>query len=239
VETARKVRSSWRRPDRGFGRVGFYWKKKGPLRFVCAVLETALRPVFRVRRRCAFEALLDTYYPAPGWGANEKLVIVGPENRDTLDRELVKSLEIDRHREDWESIPAGNHLFVVADGTQYLHRGYVCTTDPPAVANHERKAIFFGRLRSAPTIRSCETFHHSMGKGLYRRALIAEFRYLQSLGYRTVVLYTMVENTASIRGVTAAGFRLTRQLRDWIVLNKLVFQRVTENGQHQWRVFCQ
>ena len=214
-------------------------RERGLASVLVAIAETLARPVVRRRRRLVFEAPLNVEYAPSTWSGNEILMVIGPEQIDSLNPQLAATLEIDRHREDLETIHKGNRLFVVASGTQVLHRGYVCTVDPPAVARHERKAIFFGDLSDVPTIRSCETTAGARGKGLYRRVLNEQLRYLRSLGYSRAVLYIMAENTASVRGATAAGFRLSRVLVDWILFETIVFQKVAENGSARWRAFLQ
>lgn len=220
-------------------RVKRRWKEKGLASVILAIAETAARPLIRRRRRLVFEAPLDIEYLPSEWFDNECLMVIGPEEIGSLRPQLVASLDIERHREDLETVRKGNRLFLVTSGTQVLHRGYVCTVDPPAVARHERKAIFFGQLSDVPTIRSCETAAGARGRGLYRRVLNEQLRYLRCHGYPRAALYIMGENTASIRGATAAGFRLSRVLVDWILFETIVFQKASENGSIRWRTFLQ
>src|SRR6516162_1866016 len=68
---------------------------------------------------------------------------------------------------------------------------------------------------------------HARGRGLYRRALLAEMRHLGDRGDRAVI-ETTPENLPSGKGIEAAGFRLCREVSGWIVLNWLVYQKAIE-----------
>ena len=75
----------------------------------------------------------------------------------------------------------------------------------------------------------CYTHAAARGRGLYRRALAAEIEYLQEMGCRRVAIETDPSNIASQKGILAAGFDFSREVRAWIVLNSLVLS-VTKDG---------
>ena len=166
-------------------------------------------------------------------------MIFGPHNIHELSAELRKSLTLEQHREDFDGISQGNHLFLVAHGNDCLYRSYACTVERPGL----RHSVFFGELRGLPEIRAAEIARHirpevarGMLKGIHARVLNEQLRCLSPLGYRRAVLYIMAENLLSIRGAETAGFQLFRSLTDWIV-RRLVVQRVDEHGSRRWRLF--
>jgi RimJ/RimL family protein N-acetyltransferase len=125
-------------------------------------------------------------------------------------------------------IRSGDRLFIVADRDNYLHRGYV---------------IFNGRAKklidepgNVPLIGYCYTAAAARGRGLYRRALLAEMRYLQELGYKRVVIDTHPVNHASRKGIEAAGFAFVRTVSAWIVLNLFAIRRTETGHNTRWRV---
>ena len=211
-----------------------YWRSRGPATTALALAEALLSPLIRRRRRLVFDAQVDVPRQPSPWASNERLLVIGPDNFQGLDSGLLSSIQIERHRKDFDGIRKGNRLFLVTDGPVCLHRSYIRLS---AGETNDRNALYFGELEMTPEIRSCETAEHARGRGLYRRVLNDQLRYLKELGYNRAVLYIMEGNTASIRGVTAAGFKLCRTLHDWILFNFVVFQRVHEHGRTAWRIF--
>jgi RimJ/RimL family protein N-acetyltransferase len=178
--------------------------------------------------------LLDHPRTSSEWNVSEHLLIIGANNQKDLSPRVTAFLSTVDQQDDLRGVKDGNILFLVTNGIECLHRGYIRLIDPGA---SDAKSVFFGGFENAPEIRSCETAPQARGKGLYRRVLNEQLRYLQALGHDRAVLYVMAENVASIKGATAAGFKLTRTLHDWIVFNLLVFQRVREAGSARWRLF--
>jgi GNAT superfamily N-acetyltransferase len=198
-----------------------------------AIVETILRPVLRLRRRLVYIAFLDDSRTASKWAPSERLVVVGLEDLAGLNAQTKEFLSSADQQEDLRGIQDGNRLFLVMEGEECLHRGYVRLID---AGSNDRKTVFFG-LEELPEIRSCATAPQARGKGLYRRVLNEQLRYLRKLGHDRALLYVMGENIASIKGATAAGFRLHRKLNDWILLNLFVLQQVREGDSTRWRTF--
>ncbi len=209
------------------------WQTGGLFATALAITEVLFRPILRLRRRLLFMAPLDHPRSPSDWEAGEHLLVVGADNLKDLTPRVSAFLESSDQQEDLRGVQNGNRLFLVTDGTEGLHRGYLRLVDAGA---SDRKAVFFG-LEAVPEIRSCETAPRARGKGLYRRVLNEQLRYLQGLGYDRAALYVMGENTASIKGATAAGFKLHRTLNDWILFHLVVLQHVREAGSTRWRVF--
>jgi ribosomal protein S18 acetylase RimI-like enzyme len=203
---------------------------------VVAILERIASPIVRLRRRLVFAASLDRPFAPDDWAPGEYLVIASKEDVPGLPPALSQALQTEDQRDDLETLGGANRVFILADSQGYLHRGYVRLTSPGA---HDRKAVFFGDLEQLPEIRSCETAPRARGRGLYRRMITEEFRYLQSLGHRRATMYIMAENQASIRGATAAGYEICRKLDDWILFGRFVCQRVREGNSARWRFFVQ
>lgn len=212
------------------------WTERGATPTLWAIAQIALKPVVRIKRRLVFSASLPVPDGPGVWENDVEVLVIGPDNMAALNPELLASINPEHNQEEWADLRKGNRLFVVVQGTKWLHRGSIRLIDKDTL---DRKAVFFGELQTVPEIRWCETVPSARGKGLYRRVLGEQLRYLHSLGYGRAVLYIMAENTPSIRGATAAGFQLCRALQDWILFNSLVFQRVRENGSAYWRVFWQ
>ena len=227
-------------------RVTDYWRRKGAVATLIAVARTLTGFVMRHRCRLVFEAPLAAPREPSVWGPHERLLIFGPENHHELSPELLATMDPERHADDLESLRQGNRLFIVAYENYCLHRGYVCTAARPSL-RHDREAVFFGELSNAPMIRGSETTRYAGAKdvykhvlpGLYPRVLNEQLRYLEGAGHKRAVLFIMAENTMSIKGVTAAGFQLSRVLNDWIIFESLILQKVCEKGSRKWRVLRQ
>lgn len=222
--------------DQSIARVKRNWNENGPLTTLLAAVQAIARPILRLRRRLVFAAALDSRNPST-WDPGDRLLVIGPDNMDALPPAVLHSMHAGAAMQDFRGIAKGNRIFVVLRGNCCLHSGYVRLISD--YNTHDRKAVLFGELENLPEIRSCETAPNARGKGLYRRVLNEQLRYLETLGHSRVVLHIMAENKPSIRGATAAGFQLCRSLNDWVFLNSLVFQRVTEGQSKLWRVFFQ
>jgi hypothetical protein len=170
------------------------------------------------------------------WDPGYRCLIVGRDQIDALAPNLLAALQTGDQRPDFEAIRHGNRVFILADHDGCVHRGYVRLTEP---GSHDRKAVFFEGLGTLPEIRSCETSARARGRGIYRRMINEQLRFLQSLGYRRAVMYIMAENAPSIKAATAAGYQLYRTLNDWVIFNLVVVQQVREPAQVRWRVFVQ
>jgi hypothetical protein len=224
--------------------VKHYWKEKGPLATTKAIVETLVSPLFRHRQRLVFDIDLTALREPSVWGPGENLLVFGPENIESLCPELLATMEPAKHWKELQDVRRGNRLFVVKCGGQCIYRSYIRMIDTPGP---DRKAVFFGGLEAIPEIRQAVMTTHFRGKDLYKqvrkglhtRVVNEQLRHLQSIGHRRAVLYIMAGNRLSIKGNTAAGFQMVRTLDDWIVLNAVVFQHISENGRSRWRVFFQ
>lgn len=128
-----------------------------------------------------------------------------------------------------EGVRKGNWLFVVRNGSEFQHCGYVLF--------NTRQTKIIGEMENPPLIAGCRTAPSAQGRGLYRRALNAEMCYLRDRGYRRAVIETDPLNIPSRKGIEAAGFQLCRDARVWILLNWLVVQKAVDLSGSKWRVF--
>jgi hypothetical protein len=185
--------------------------------------------VFRRREHVVFDVLLDGI-DAPRWEEGEQLRVIGPENIDAEVTPAIRGfMGGDEAVESLQGVRNGDRLFVVTGDGEVLHGGYVLF--------HTRQTKLIGEPGDPPVIASCLTAPAARGRGLYRKALRAELCYLRDRGYRRAVIETSPDNTASRRGIEAAGFRFLREARVWIVMNKLVCQRLSDVSGTHWRVF--
>lgn len=208
------------------GRISRQFKQKG----VWATVRFLFSRVFRSQKHLVFEAWLTEPLMAAAPDADHRLLELGPENLDAhLDSRLEEFLGGQEAFESLEGVRKGDRLFVIANGDEYLHRGYILFKT--------RQKRIIGETRDAPLIASCRTAAQARGRGLYRRALQEELRYLKSLGHERAIIETDPENIASRAGIVAAGFRSGWEARVWIVLNKVVVQRILRQSHSRWRVF--
>ena len=107
----------------------------------------------------------------------------------------------DAAEENLRGVRNGDHLFVVADQTEYLHRGYIVF--------HTRQSRIIGDPYGLPLIAYCYTSPKARGRGLYQRALNAELSYLRTQGHKRALIETEPSNTKSRKGI-GAGFSRTR-----------------------------
>jgi hypothetical protein len=218
--------------------------EKGPTATARAIAEALISPFFRRRKRLVLDIDLTVPRDPSEWGPGENLLIYGPDNIDDLDPKLLTAMTPETHRREFQDVPKGNRLFVVVCAGDWVYRSYIRMIDTPSP---DRKSVFFGGLESIPEIRQAvmntqfrgKGLHQQIRRGLHTRVVNEQLRLLQSLGHKRAILHIMAGNILSIKGNTAAGFQMLRTLNDWIVLNIIVFQHISEKGRERWRVFLQ
>jgi hypothetical protein len=209
---------------RVIGRLSRYWKGRGP----AATLLFVISRIFRREVNIVYEATLEKPLSPTRWDANEKLLLFGPENIDSsLNPRLVAFLGGGEAFESLEGVRNGDRLFVVANGNEYLHRGYVIFKS--------RRMKMIGEAEGTPFIGYCYTAPIARGRRLYPRTLHAQKCYLQTLGYQRVVVESAPENLASRKGIEAAGFTFAGEVSAWIVLNRFVLRRIQNAYGMNWR----
>ena len=202
-----------------FGRVRRTWHQKG----TAATLRFLLSRLFRHQRHVTYEADCQVPRTPSCWESSERMIEIGPDNLDdNLTPELQKFLGGEEAYEGLQGVRGGNRLFVITNGNEYVHRGYILF--------HTRQTKILGDREGAPLIAYCATLPSARGRGLYRRALNAELCYLQRNGYTRALIETDPENLPSRRGIESAGFKLAWETRVWIIVNWLVVQRIRKNG---------
>jgi RimJ/RimL family protein N-acetyltransferase len=176
-----------------------------------------------------FEADLEKPRAASEWSPDEILESFGPDEIDSAVTPTLKAFLGGDAMENIDGVRSGNRLFLISGGGRHLHCGYILF--------RTRQAKLIGETDAPPIIACCFTAPAARGRSLYRKALNAELCFLRDRGYKRAVIETEPENTASRKGIEAAGFRLIRSVRAWIVLNGLVLQRIVEPSGSHWRVF--
>lgn len=203
-----------------------HWRQHGAL----STLRFFASRILRQWRGLVFDANLDAPPPCTTWSEGDQLQFIGP---DTLDAELTPQLRDflggEEAVEYLEGVRKGNWLFVVRNGSEFLHCGYVLF--------NTRQTKIIGEMENPPLIAGCRTAPSARGRGLYRTALNAEMCYLRDRGYRRAVIETDPRNIPSRKGIEAAGFQLCREARVWILLNWLVIQKAVEPSGANWRLF--
>jgi predicted acetyltransferase len=200
-------------------RIGIYWRRHGTL----ATLRFLAGRIVRHECHVVFEANLETAPADLPWSEGESLKVIDRENVDSaIGADLLKFLGGDDAAENLQGVREGNQLFIVARGAEYQHCGYILF--------RTKQSRIIGEPKDAPLIACCYTAPSARGRGLYRRALIAELHHLKGSGYRRVVIETTPENLPSRKGIEAAGFQLCREVSAWIVLNCLVYQKRIESS---------
>ena len=115
----------------------------------------------------------------------------------------------------------------------YVFYGYIYF-DTTAETRRQKK--IFGEPPGIPVIGTCFTAEIYRGKGVYRRVLNDVFRYLAELGYERATADVNTHNTASNKASAAAGMSVCRELSDWIVMKRLLVQRVKDTRGASWRI---
>lgn len=154
-------------------------------------------------------------------------MFAGPENLDAMLNPKLQAFLGSEAKQNIQAVREGDLLFVVSNGTEYLHCGYVFFKS--------RQARILGEPASLPLIGCCYTAPEARGKGLYRKALQAELAHLSQRGYKRAVIETDPDNLASRKGIEAAGFQERRYTRSWILLNTLVVQQVSDAAGKKWK----
>ena len=202
-----------------------YRRARGTL----ALIGFVLTRICRLRAHVVYEArCCDPRVPSL-WHESDQILIFGPEDIDArLSPELYAFLG-DEAFESVQGVRDGDVLFVVKHGKTFVHCGYV-------LFEHKGTKLV-GEQESTPIIACCKTAQAAQGRGLYRKALNEEVLYLKERGYTRVIITTAPDNTASRRGIEAAGFNLIREVRVVIILNCIVWRRLREDRGTKSRLF--
>jgi hypothetical protein len=200
-------------------RIEIHWRRHGAL----ATLRFLASRIVRHQRHVVFEAILDAPPDDVRWSEGELLNVIDRDNVDSaIGADLLHFLGGESATDYLQGVREGNELFVVAQGAEYQHCGYILF--------RTKQSRIIGEPKDPPLIACCFTAPAARGRGLYRRALNAELRHLWLCGYRRVVIETSPDNLPSRKGIEAAGFRLCREVSVWIVLNCLVYQKRIESS---------
>lgn len=208
------------------GRIRRTWKQKGALatgRFLAS-------RIFRHQKHVTYEADCRIPRQPTCWTTGEQMIELGPGNLDKhLTPELRSFLGGEEAYESLEGVRAGDCLFVVKNGLEYVHRGYILF--------HTRQTKILGDPDGSPLIAFCATARDARGKGLYRRALNSELVYLHKHGHQRAIIETDPENVPSRRGIEAAGFSLAWETQVWIIFNWFVVQQIRNREGTRLRCF--
>lgn len=201
------------------------WQSKGAWR----TFRFLFSRLFRCWKAVVYDADLELPRAPTEWGPDESLDSLGPDEVDAAVTPALMAFLGREGPENLEGVRDGNRLFLVSAGGMFLHCGYILF--------RTRQTKLIGEPGAPPVIACCFTSPVARGRGLYRKALNAELCFLRDRGYKRVVIETDPDNTASCKGIEAAGFRLNRTIRSWILMNWLVLQRSVELSGSRWRVF--
>jgi GNAT superfamily N-acetyltransferase len=216
----------WQRIGSVAGRLSRMYRQPGP----AATVRFLLSRLFRYEVHWVYEAALTGPVARSEWEGGETLEHFDAENLDAgLTRELERFLGGPAAVENLQGVRGGDTLYVVRDGDRYLNRGYVL------YKTRAKKLI--GELEKTPLIAYCFTAPEARGRGLYRRALMAELRRLKEQGHNRAVIEVDPGNVPSIRGIEGAGFTKGREIGLWIMLNWLVIRRMREQSGTRWQCF--
>ena len=186
--------------------------------------------LLRHRKYVVFEANLSEPRTAPEWHLDEQVYVIGPETIEShVTPDLRAFLGGEEAEENLASVRKGDSLFVVGNGHEFHHSGYIFF--------RTKQTKILGEGGDPPLIGCCQTVPDPRGRGLYQRPLKAELCDLQSLGYHRAIIETDPENIASRKGIERAGFRLCRKTTVWILLNRVVLQGSVEGVRTRRRLF--
>lgn len=203
------------------------WLSRGPVGF----LHFALSRVVRKTRDLVFERDLDADgadAPAPPVGR-----FVDIDNRKLDERAFAPLLD-QVLRGEGEIYGIGlrrnDRLFLVADdGGRVLHYSFV--------QFESRYKTLLGEDGAVPMFTRCWTSPAARGKRLYPSTLRHGSAALARDGFCRVLITCDPTNTASVRGIEHAGFRLVRRISSMIFLSRLALQRISgPNGNVRWRL---
>lgn len=203
------------------------WLSRGPVGFLRFVLSRVVRNT----RDLVFEHDLD----ADTAGAPEPAVgrFVDVDNRNIDDRALAPLLDQVLRGEGEIYRPGLRHddrLFLIADDAgRVLHYSFV--------QFESRYKTLLGEDGAVPMFTRCWTAPAARGKRLYPSTLRHGSAALAQDGFRRVLITCDPANTASVRGIEHAGFRLARRISSMIFLSRLALQRISgPNGGVRWRL---
>jgi hypothetical protein len=202
-----------------------YWRHYGSVR----TLKFLAKRVIRRRQFVLYDSLIEDVRAPSTWADSQKLLVISKDNLSSeLSPTLLEALGGDSATEYLDGIRSGDLLFVVMEGRQYVHFGFVLFDS--------KTTQILGEGRRVPIIANCFTSPEARGRSLYRNALNEEVRYLRTRNYRRVLIETHPQNYSSRRGIEAAGFRFLRELDVVVFLNSLVLQRAKQGSGHTWRL---
>jgi GNAT superfamily N-acetyltransferase len=216
-------------------RATHYRRRHGLWRTCAAATATILAPVVRWRRHYLWEIALDGSREPSVWSPDEQLRII---DRDTLDTGLTPPLLAllggDAAHDDLDGVRGGDLLAVVVVASTPVYYSYVYFDTTDATRRHMK---LFGETGRDPVTGTAYTAPAWRGRGIHRRAKNDLFRCLHARGVSRVVGDVDTGNTASNHANAAIGMRVCRELTDVTILNRLVVQRVVEEGRTRWRIF--
>ena len=202
-----------------------YWRHYGLVR----TLKFLAKRVIRRQQFVLYDSVMEGERAPSTWADSQKFLVISKDNISSeLSPALLEALGGDSATEYVDGVRSGDLLFVVIEGQQYVHFGFVLFDS--------KTTQIVGEGRRVPIIANCFTSPEARGRSLYRKALNEEVRYLRARNYRRVLIETHPQNYFSRRGIEAAGFRFLRELDVVVFLNSVVVQRAKHGSGRRWRL---
>jgi len=178
--------------------------------------------------RVVYDIQLDREALIQEWPPDLELQVYDRSNCLSVPNELKELLAADSSLDLLNNVSKGDLVFVVSSKEHVLHYGFVYLSS--------RQVFIIGEKSPVPLIGNCFTSPLARGRGLYRKALIAECEYLRKRGYSRVVIETSTSNVASQRGIEGAGFRLMREMKGYILFRRIAAQSIGTSAGRKFRL---
>jgi RimJ/RimL family protein N-acetyltransferase len=197
------------------GRVHTVFKARGPL----GLARFLVTRIARRQRDILFEKTLVSEKPATEALCLEPVVVIDQRNlNDAATASVAAQIFAGDNAEYRPGIEAGDIAFAYTEpGGQLVTYAFVLYR------------TFYKRLLGipidVPLIGNCFTVPAMRGRKLYPAMLGTVCRYLAQKGHDRVFISCSPDNQPSIRGIERAGFRRTKDIKNIVVLSKVVIAR--------------
>ena len=195
-------------------RVGSVWQSRG----TTGLLRFLLSRIFTRRADVVFEADTEAYSVDVAWQGEGRLIWIHRENlAETLTPQLRAQIGAGEGADYLVGLKGRDMLFAVVDQNgRCLHHSFVLF--------ETRTKVLLTESIDTPLFAHCVTVAEARGRKLYPRTLRSALGTLHRLGHSRAVINCAPDNTASVHGIRAAGFRHVRQISTWMLLTRIGWQ---------------
>ena len=176
-----------------------------------------------------YEYDLATAPTPPSWNPGERLHIFDAGNLNDMPDALQTLLGGEHAEEYLRGVRRRDLLFSLEADGQFVHYGFILFD--------AKQLRILGQQQNLPLIANCYTVPSYRGNGCYPRTLRAVLHHLGTFELERALIETHPENIASRRGIEKAGFRLTVEIRGWVIFNNFMLAWCAHANRRRLRLW--